>query len=383
MRIIFTTWAWPSHLYAMVPVAWACRTRGHEVLVASQPALADTAARTGLPVASVGHDVDAVAVFRQIASSPSPSAGGPRPKRGGPRVLGLLATLAEAMVDDLIVLARRWGADLIVFEPTAFAGPAAAAVLGIPAVRHLYGVDLMSAAGDFLGDALAPLRTRLGLDEIDVYGAATVDPCPDGMQAEAPSPRLPVRYVPYNGPGAPPVLPPPDGRPRVCVTWGTTLSRLDPAFFLTGQVARAIGDLDVEPVLAVTPGQRTLLGPFPPGTRVVESAPLHLLLPTCDAVVAHGGAGTSLTGVAYGLPQLLVTRLPDHVRHAAGLARAGAGITVEAAKAEPRVIRERLAELLSDPSYRAAAERLSRETHDRPSPDRVVTDIERLVSAVR
>ncbi len=118
----------------MVPVAWACRAGGHEVLVASQPELTDAIALTGLPAAPVGRDVDAEAIFRDIVLAP-PSAQRPQ-GGGGPRVLNLLVQLAEAMTDDLIELAAGWRADLVVFEPTAFAGPLAAAALRIPAVAR-------------------------------------------------------------------------------------------------------------------------------------------------------------------------------------------------------------------------------------------------------
>uniref|UniRef100_UPI001040F4CF nucleotide disphospho-sugar-binding domain-containing protein n=1 Tax=Actinomadura roseirufa TaxID=2094049 RepID=UPI001040F4CF len=347
MRVIFATWAWPSHLYAMVPLAWACRAAGHDVLVASQPGLAETAERTGLPFAPVGRDVDAVAVFRDIVHPPAGQAG----RGGGPRVLALLNELAEAMTDDLVRLARGRRADLVVFEPTAFAGPLAAAAAGIPAVRHLYGTDLMGAAAAFLPDALAPLSGRLGLDAVDPFGVATIDPCPAGLQVPTGSRRIAMRYVPYNGPGQ---LPPPspraatspDGaRPRVCVTWGTTYGRLDPALVLAGDVARAAADLPVDVVVAVAPGQRDMLGELPPGTRVAEGAPLHLLLPRCDAVVAHGGAGTLLTALDAGLPQLLLPRLPDHVRHSARITETGAGIVLPAADAAPAAIRAALAGL--------------------------------------
>ena len=30
MRILFTTFAWPSHYFAQVPLAWACRLCGLE-----------------------------------------------------------------------------------------------------------------------------------------------------------------------------------------------------------------------------------------------------------------------------------------------------------------------------------------------------------------
>jgi UDP:flavonoid glycosyltransferase YjiC (YdhE family) len=378
MRIIFTSWAWPSHLYAMVPLAWACRAAGHDVLLASQPALTGTLAQCGLPAAPIGRDVDAEGVFRDIATG-SPGGGQPG---GGPRVLDLLVTLAEAMVDDLTALASGWQADLVVYEPTAFAGPLAAAALGVPAVRHLYGTDLMSVVGRFLPAALEPLCRKLGLDPVDPFGAATVDPCPGELQVPLGSRRLPMRYVPHNGPG---VLPRPrpgrSGRPQVCVTWGTTMSRLDPALFLAGAAARAIEGLDVDILLAVTPDQRASLGALPRRARVVESAPLHQLLPECDAVIAHGGAGSLLTSIDHGLPQLLVPRLPDHQRHAARLAETGAGIVVPAPELEPAVLRDRLHELLTTPDYRASAMRLRAEMHSQPTPAELVSDLESIRSA--
>ncbi|MFG2087324.1 nucleotide disphospho-sugar-binding domain-containing protein [Spirillospora sp. NPDC048824] len=374
MRVIFATWAWPSHLYAMVPLAWACRAAGHEVLIASEPELTGTILRTGLPAAPVGRDVDAVAVFRDIVHPPE---GRPGKGGGGPRVLGLLGDLAESMTGDLVKLAEGWRADLIVYEPTAFAGPLAAAAVGVPAVRHLYGADLLSGAGRFLPDVLAPMCEKLGLDGVEPFGAATVDPCPAGLQVPTGSRRLPMRYVPYNGPG---VLPPPSPRPaarrpRVCVTWGTTYSRLDPRLFLAGDAVRAIAGLPVDVIVAVAPGQRDLLGTLPPEAHVVEGAPLHLLLPRCDAVIAQGGAGTILTALDSGLPQVLVPRLPDHVRHAARIAETNAGVVLPAPGVEAAAIRDGLTAVLDDPAHRDAARALRDEMRDQPPPARVVAEL--------
>ncbi|NEA57516.1 DUF1205 domain-containing protein [Streptomyces sp. SID13666] len=378
MRIVFTSWAWPSHLYAMVPLAWACRVAGHDVLMASQPALTYAVLRTGLPAAPVGQNVDAEAVFRNIVLTPPSAQPG---SGGGPRVLDLLSNLAQAMVDDLVELGREWRADLVVFDPTAFAGPLAAAKLGIPAVRHLYGTDLMSVVGRFVTGALGPLSEKLGLDGVDPFGVGTVDPCPGGLQVPTASRRLPMRYIPYNGPGlAPPRLPERSGRPRVCISWGTTMGRLDPGLFLAGDVARAIDGLDVDVVVASTRGQRELLGTLPDGVDVVESAPLHLLLPQCDLMVAHGGAGTLLTALSQGLPQLLVPRLPDHVRHSGRLAEAGAGVVLPAPVDGPEPIRERLAELLAGPGYRESAQRLQEEMRRQPAPAQVVGELESIAA---
>lgn len=377
MRILFTAWAWPTHLHAMVPLARACRAAGDDVLMVSQPGTAGLLRRAGLPAAEVGAGVDAVPVFREIALSSRGSSG------GGPRVLGLLTALAADMADGLIETGRDYGADLLVFEPTAFAGPLAAAVLGIPAVRHLYGTDLMSAAGQFLPGALAPLCDRLGVTGSGVFGMASIDPCPAGLQVpETGSPRMPLRYQPCSGAdGGLPAMTVRGARPRVCVTWGTTLSRLDPGLFLAGQVARAAAGLDVDVVAAVTPGQRALLGPLPPGVQVAEAAPLHLVLPGCDAVVAHGGAASILTALACGLPQLLIPKLPDHARHAARVEQAGAGLVLPAPADEPGQIAAALDRLLSRPGYRAAARGLRDQMRAHPPAAQVAATLHALQAA--
>ncbi|OEV20141.1 protein IroB, partial [Streptomyces nanshensis] len=84
MRVLFTTWAWPSHLYALVPLAWACRSAGHEVLVVSQPELLPLIERTGLPGAAVGKDVDGAGMVRGyvLPSEDDPTADRRAPRAG-------------------------------------------------------------------------------------------------------------------------------------------------------------------------------------------------------------------------------------------------------------------------------------------------------------
>ncbi|MFF3743720.1 nucleotide disphospho-sugar-binding domain-containing protein [Streptomyces kronopolitis] len=364
MRLLFTTWAWPSHLYALVAQAWACRAAGHEVLVASQPALAAEIGRCGLPAAVTGHDVDAVAMVRRyVIGAPRAEAGG----RGGPRAAEMFLAHAESMTEALVELAAEFRPDVVVYEPTALAGPLAAAVQGVPAVRHLYGTDLMARAKQVLPGLLAPLAARYGLDGVDPFGALTLDPTPPSLRPPAAPPAVPVRYVPFNGGGRPVTLPEP-GVPRLCVTWGHTMAKLSAERFLLPEVVRALHPLGVELVAAVSAAQVPLLGQLPEGVRVVVDAPLHSLLDTCDGVVAHGGAGTVLTALHHGLPLLLVPQLPDHAGHAGAVAGAGAGQLLPVADAAPRRLREECLRLLEDGAPRAAARRLREEMRRQPPP---------------
>ncbi|MDH2390852.1 glycosyltransferase [Streptomyces sp. HNM0663] len=392
MRVLFTTWAWPSHLYAMVPLAWAFRAAGHDVLVASQPELAGLTASTGLPGVSVGADVDAVGLVRGyvLPSENGPADGAGRTPRSGkgPRAMQMFYAHADSMTDDLARLARDWRADAVVFEPTALAGPVAAAAAGVPAVRLLYGTDLMARARALLPQVLAPLAERNGVDAFDPFGALTVDPCPDDFQVPVDHPRLAMRYVPFNGPGGPPhppLGPPGSGVQRVVVTWGHTMARLSPERFLAGQVARAIARPGLEVVLAVAKGQRALLGELPGESaglvKVVEDTPLHLLVDDASLVVAHGGAGTVLTSLRAGVPLLLVPQLPDHLGHSGRVVATGAGEVLTRDEATDERLRAETEKLLTGDVCRAAAVKLREQMLSLPAPAGLVAEIESRVVA--
>ena len=56
MRVLLTTFAHNTHFYNLVPLAWALRTAGHEVRVASQPDLTEAITAAGLTAVPVGTD---------------------------------------------------------------------------------------------------------------------------------------------------------------------------------------------------------------------------------------------------------------------------------------------------------------------------------------
>ncbi|MGW0520088.1 nucleotide disphospho-sugar-binding domain-containing protein [Crossiella sp. NPDC003009] len=376
MRVLFTTWAWPSHYYPMVPLAWAFRTSGHEVRVASQPGFAEEITQSGLTAVAVGSDVDVASWARKVLAVGE--APGEMRTSKGERAVRMFADLAENMADDLHSFATAWRPDLIVFEPTTYAGPIVAAALGLPSVRHVLGVDFSYRARPWEGAALAPLAARFGLPAADTLGTITVDPCPASLQLPVPVSRANMRYVPYNGPGTVPdwLLDPP-ARPRVCVTWGNSSGRLDPRMVMIRTVIEAISDLDVEIVAAVGADEPEL----GEGVRVVRNLPLHLLLPSCDLLIAQGGLGTMLTGLCAGLPQLIIPQLPETVCNAEQLSATGAGTFLHREQATPAAIRAGVADLLDKPGYRESAERLRQEIEARPSPLDVVADLTALAGA--
>src|ERR1700729_2458318 len=320
LRVLFPTWAFSGHLNPMVPLGWALRAAGHETLVASHPSFAPVIARAGLPALPVGpeFDLDAEVRAETIAgrwydeSSLTPE----EIRRRDRSLVGLQAPRrsAEVMADDLVAFARYWRPDLVVFEPTSFVGPLVARLLGVPAVRHLWTADFTAPLNLVEERLLGPLFARFGLDEIGVLGELTLDPCPPRLEVADDLPRQPIRYVPYNGPAVlPGWLREPPARRRGCVTWGTSLTGVggsDRMSHVPG-VVRALAGFDVEVVVAVLESQRELFTEMPANVRSVGPVPLHLLLPTCDAIIHQGGGGTLMTALVCGVPQLVVPSFPD------------------------------------------------------------------------
>ncbi|MCO1580350.1 DUF1205 domain-containing protein [Crossiella sp. SN42] len=393
MRVLCTTWDMSGHLNPMVPLGWALRAAGHEVLVACAPHFAPVVTAAGLPALPVGPEFDSFAeLARQVRERGwQPSA--PVDRDGDPtapqriRRRGLLghrvgAQAAAAQAAELVDFARQWRPDLVVFEPTGFAGPLVASLLDIPAVRHLWSVDLTAPVAEFAEDLVGELWRQYTVDSPRLNGDRTLDPCPAQVQVADELPREPIRFVPYNGPSVLPdwLLEPPE-RPRVCVTWGTSLDRFGFGHLVHApRVVAALADSEVELVLAMTESQRALFGELPANVRFLGPVPLHLLLPTCAAVVHQGGAGGTMTALVNGVPQLVVADMPDGVFHGRQLARGGVGRTLAGEQATVPVLRDQVHSLLSEPGYRQAAAAARADMLARPSPLDVVADLEKLAA---
>ncbi|WP_433342989.1 nucleotide disphospho-sugar-binding domain-containing protein [Micromonospora sp. CA-111912] len=387
MRFLFTTFAWPSHYYPMVPLGWALRAAGHEVRVASTPSLVDAIITTGLPAVAVGKDIDIAGRARdgklhdheRWPSDPAKLSG---VQQNLVRQMGhTMVEVADAMTDDLVKFARSWQPDLIVHESITFAAPVAAEVLGIPTVAHTVGMPFAPGM-TVRKDAPPPSPAYVRLYE--KFGVAPraapsawIDPCPPSMRVpgETSAPRLSVQYVPYNAPGAMPewLIEPPT-RPRVCITWGTSTVRMigDAVTGLLSQAIEAVSSLGVDVVLTVSAATRAALGAVPDGVRVAESLPLHVLLPNCRAIVHPGGVGTALTAGIYGVPQLVVTQFSDQLTIGDVIAASGAGHHLLHTETTVERIKSHVVELLDDQECRKAARRLQQEIASQPAPAELV-----------
>lgn len=378
MRVLFATWPWRNHFNPMVPLGWALRAAGHEVVVACHPSFARTITQAGLPALPVGAEVDLDEVLRTAVRSstwrPRPEgrsdAENPLKRRKGLTVLRVAAASADAMADDALRFARRWRPDLVVFEPMGFLGPLLGAALGVPALRQLWTIDFLADIRLVQEEILGPVAERLGIGAVDALGTASIDPCPPRMQAPYDNRRIPARYVPYNGPAVEPAwLREPPHRPRICVTWGTSAAGLDLGeAFLAPDVVRALAGREVEVVVAVVSAQRELFGTPPANVVHLGPLPLDLVLPTCDALIHQGGGGTLMTAMKNAVPQFAIPYLPDATFNAGYVEGTGAGRTLFGGEASQQRLAAELDTFLSNlDRYQAAADRLHAEHLALPS----------------
>ena len=378
-----------THLMAMVPLSWALRAAGHEVLVAGTPDLRGTAASAGLGFAPIGSPAEFDKAFDGVPSEnvfPAPEWMLPEfadQKRNLlERQADMQAGYTRSFLGEYRELAASWGPDLLVADLTLHLARVLGGILRIPVVTHRWGVDPTGAAFENRArEQLEELCRAEGLAGLP-DPAMLVDPCPASLQWEDAPRGVPMRYVPANGAGSRPDWA--GGareRRRICVCPGRTVLRVVGPRSMR-RVAEAISTLvDVEAVFAMTEEDSARVGPLPRGCRVVESLPLNLVLEDCDAFVSLGGGGSALTAAALGVPQLVMPQWFDHFDLGRRLAEAGAGCSIDSKEGQADVgrIAQTLVALVEDPSYRDGAAKLRSENEAVPPPAELARRLPSLV----
>ncbi|GAA3990756.1 DUF1205 domain-containing protein [Thermobifida alba] len=406
MRVLFTVSPWQTHYASMIPLGWALQAAGHEVRVLCARSQTPHVGAAGLLPVPVLDGMD-VATWLRLQYYEQARAGlwpypwlPPHPETGHPltalddfdaaefqeRTAPRLAERAARSFDSAVEFTRAWRPDIVLHDPASPEGQLAARVARIPAVLCLWGpVGTREPAhmSIVLPDHSASFP-RYGLGEHHPDSATlAIDPCPASLEPPTSARRLRVRYVPYNGTApVPKWTPVPARRPRVCVTWSTALTVISgPDSYLLPTILRGLRDVDCEVVVTATEHDAALLGKLPPDVRVVPRLPIQALLPHCDAVVHHGGSGSTLTSLWAGVPQLVTTFAAEQAATGTRTAATGAAIHLPGHHADSAAIGASVTALLSDRSYRSAAERLRGELAERPAPSALVTELEELAAA--
>ncbi|GAA3031751.1 activator-dependent family glycosyltransferase [Streptosporangium longisporum] len=422
MRVLFTMHAAAAHLFLVVPIAWALKAAGHEVIVATQPDIVDDVTRTGLTALPVG---DPSNIAERLASIPADQqifGSGYDIAEERPEVLtyeyvrDCMAAFAsplaldlitdDSMYDDLVGFCREWRPDLVVWDSITFPGMVAARACGAAHVRSTFGRDHWgrmrslflrlraerpgAADEDPVADWVAAKLARYGCgyDEEAVLGQATVDSMPVWTRFPVEHDYLPVRFIPYNGPAVIPDWLKTAGpaRPRVCFTLGVSGREVwgGNGSIRATDLFEAVADLDVEVVATLNAAQLDPDVKVPDNIRVVDYVPLNSLLPGCSVIVHHGGTGTFGTSIAHGVPQLVVpAKLYDEGGMARQVAAEGAGLVIQPEDLSAATLREGLLRLLGEPSFTENAARIRRLAETTPTPHDLVRDLEEVVALHR
>src|SRR6185503_6872605 len=108
------------------------------------------------------------------------------------------AKIARFTVANVIHLAQRWRPDAVMHTPWEYAGPIAAARLGVPLVRHTWGVALPPELAPAEAETLAPVHREHGFPRDPAF---EVDVCPPALQYPDAQAGVPMAYTAYNGSG--------------------------------------------------------------------------------------------------------------------------------------------------------------------------------------
>jgi hypothetical protein len=365
----------PTHLMSMVPLTWALRSAGHEILVSGNAAVVERARLAGLSGAVVPDP--------PRRQAPAPATAAPSPPADGAGAPLDWAAMEErwrhrvgAVVGHHLRIARAWRPDLILCDPIEFSGLVVAGSLNVPAVVHRWGADRISSSTLARAPrALAEIGVRHGVPDGIPLPALVLDPCPPTLQCPDAGHAQPIRFLPFNGVGSLPEWVFEQSPPRrIAVSFGSDSGLLaDPARWKA--LVSALASIDgLESVITSSPPPES--DPLPANVRAEGPVPLNLFLSTCAAVLHHGGSGTCLTAIHYGLPQLVFDNPnPSYRAHAERVEACGAGRTLhlDGEDGTSDAWRAAVWDVLTDPGYRETAERLREEMYQQPAPHEIVS----------
>ncbi len=377
MRALFVAAPGIGHAFPMVPLAWALRSAGHEVAVAAAGD-ALVVGDAGLPVLDAAPGVSMRSMIAELAREEPELVEAMRATRirkiqdFGQVMRSPFGRVLGRLTGDYVRTAVAWRPDLLITSPVLPAGYVAAAELDVPVVAHGFG---LANAAEMVGQ-LRGMRSEVFAEHGGDFPAdvPAIEVAPPSLLAEDFG-GWPMRYLPYNGGDVTPQwLLEPAERPRVAVTLGTVAPRMNGL----GEVERVLAaapEVDAEFVLALGETDLSGLGELPPNVRAVDWIPLNALLRTCSAVIHHGGAGTTLTSLDAGVPQLVTPNGADRYINADAVSNRGCALSVEVDDLDARAIQQ----LITDPELRGTAQAVRTEMHQMPSPAQLVPRLAGLV----
>ncbi len=356
MRVLFTLQPLYGHFHSMVPLAQALKDHGHDVAFATGKNMGPIIKRVGfqhfncgLEIAGSLHMLNRLPEWQSIQEK--------MPHPGVQQLWGFILGFAPQMTNDLIDLVGAWKPDLIVRDPVEYGAYIVAEKFDLPYASIQWAIYISTWGCD---EPLNALRQRHGLPDdpdfasFDRYFILNAMPPSWGLQEDRP--RVIHRFCmpPFDRsieselPAWVNTLP---DQPTVYATLGTAFNQKPDHF-------RAMIDaFSAEAFNAIiTVGKSTdpaQFDPLPDNVKVEQYIPQTLILPTCDAVVFHGGFNSLHSAIWHGLPMVIVPMEAGDQRPTAEQAgELGLGLIVEGDPPEPETINRAVRTVLEEPSYR-------------------------------
>ncbi len=383
----------PGHLNPMVALADAIRTRGHRVTFFLLGVPPSSIAEAGFEIVPLGGSVFPVDQYHAELEK----LGSLQGRAALKHTLAIGARAAAAVLEVGPAVVRAAGVTALVIDQASFPAGTVADQLGLPFatvcnalllnpdsavppyVTHWPPQDIWWArmrnqvAWAGLNRLYAPIvtciqnhRRRLGLPvpaDISQVWSETLQISQQPECFEFPRRELPKQVL-FVGPlrlpeGYRPVSFPwerLDERPLIYASLGTLQNRIAGLFRV---IAEACNGLDAQLVIStghgVTPEE---LGNLPGCPIVVAYAPQLELLRRSSLAITHAGLNTVLDAMATGTPLVAIPVTNEQPGIAARVAWIGAGEVIAHQHVTSQALRTAIIRVRSNPSYRAAAERV-------------------------
>ena len=170
-----------------------------------------------------------------------------------------------------------------------------------------------------------------------------------------------------------------DGRPLIYASCGTIQNRLENVFRM---MIEACAPLKAQTIIslggdALSPA---LFGSVPPNIKVVPYAPQRLLIERATFCINHAGLNTVLDSLEFGIPMVSIPIASDQPGTAMRTKRLGAATVVPVAELSAARLRLEIQSVLTNSSYREAAQAAAKEIAKLDPVAEAVRIIERVLS---
>jgi hypothetical protein len=297
------------------------------------------------------------------------------------------AVIAPAMIDDLESVVSRWRPDLVINEVAAFAAPLVCERWQIRNITHGYGLrppatqlaDAMREFGPWWEADGTPaphdggLFRHLYLDitpaslgrgpDVDCVAVQLLSPAsPRTANRKKIQPALHRQLVQSS-------------KAKVYLSFGTVFNQGDGLRV----AAEALASLELDVVITVGhDGDIGRLAGLPTNVHIERFIDQDELLPLCNAVVSHAGAGTVLGAAVHGLPQLLLPQAADQFRNARAIVTLGAGRLIMPDEISHESVVSAMRDIRNSDEVPAVARQLAHEIALMPTADDVASSLENL-----